>query len=79
MGFVVGAAWGLANVWCLKRTVQCLVAGKKGWRLGGWLAAKFIGLYGLVAFFLIVLRLSPLGWFSGFGLSLVGLGLSRNV
>ncbi len=77
LGLLVGAGWGLANAWCLNKAVQCLITGKKGWRLTGWLVAKFIGLYGLVVFFLIYMRLSPLGWLSGFGLSLMGLALGN--
>ncbi|MBI3333307.1 MAG: hypothetical protein HYZ93_04375 [Candidatus Omnitrophica bacterium] len=78
LGLAVGAAWGLANAWCLTKAVHCFMTKQKGWILTGWLTAKFIGLYGALAFLLIVLRLSPLGWLSGFSLSLVGLGISRN-
>ena len=74
-GLLVGAGWGLANAWCLSKAAQCWVEGKKGWRLTSWLALKFLGLYGSLALFLVVLRISPLGWLTGFSLSLVGLAL----
>ncbi len=73
LGILVGAGWGWANAWCLNRTANCWIAGRKGWKLAGWLAVKFLGLYGALAFFLVVVKVSPLGWLAGFGLGLIAL------
>ena len=73
-----GALWGLANAWCLTRAVRCVVEGKRGWRLAGWVAAKLVGLYGLAGWMLIGLRLPAVAWLAGFTLSLVLLALKMN-
>lgn len=71
-GLWVGALWGLANIWCLRQVADSIVAGKSRWRLAGWLAVKFAGLYGLAAWLLVSVRISPLAWLAGFTLSLIG-------
>ena len=53
----IGVAWGAMNLWCIAKVAQVLATGKPGWRLAGWLAVKFLGLYGLIVWFLIGLRL----------------------
>ena len=76
---LAGALWGLANAWCMARLVQCAIEGKRGWKLAGWVAAKLIGLYGLVAWMLVGLRLPAAAWMAGFTLSLVALAvIARN-
>lgn len=76
--FLAGALWGLANAWCLTRAVRCVVEGKRGWRLAGWVAAKGVGLYGLAAWMLIGLKLPAVPWLVGFTLSLGLLVLKMN-
>jgi hypothetical protein len=78
LSFFAGALWGLANAWCLTRAVRCVVEGKQGWKLAGWVAAKLVGLYGLAACMLIGLRLPAVPWLAGFTLSLVLLVLKMN-
>lgn len=72
----VGALWGVANFLCMTRVTHVVVEGRRGWRLAGWLALKVLGLYGLLAWLLLGARISPIGWFTGFTLALIALGLS---
>ena len=81
MGFLslaAGAAWGLANFWCLVRAVRCAMEGKRGWRLAGWVALKLFGVYGLAAWMLIGLRMPAAPWLAGFTLSLIVFAIARN-
>jgi hypothetical protein len=78
LSFFAGALWGLANAWCLTQAVRCVVEGRRGWRLAGWVAAKLFGLYGLAAWMLIGLRLPAVAWLAGFTLSLGLLVLKMN-
>ncbi|MCM8794502.1 MAG: F0F1 ATP synthase subunit A [Candidatus Omnitrophica bacterium] len=71
-----GAAWGLANFWCMARAMQQIVEGASRWRPAGWLALKFLVLYGAAAWMLVGWRISAAGWLIGFTLSLAGLGMS---
>jgi len=73
-----GAAWGLANFWCLTRAVRCVLEGRRGWKLAGWVALKLVGVYGLAAWMLIGLRLPAAAWLAGFTLSLIVLVLKMN-
>ena len=45
-GLWLGAAWGLANFWCMGRAARCVVEARRGLRLAGWVVVKFVGLYG---------------------------------
>ena len=78
-GLWIGALWGLANIWCLRQVVDLVVAGKSGWRLAGWLAVKFAGLYGLAAALLVLAKVSPAAWLAGFTLSLIGFTAQQKV
>ncbi len=71
---LIGAGWGLANFWCMARAAGCVVKGQRGARLFGWILLKFIGLYGLVGWLLVGLKISPIGWLLGFTVSLISLG-----
>jgi hypothetical protein len=76
LGLWVGALWGLVNGWCMSQVVRRAVQGNRGWRgAAGWIVLKFVGLYSLLAWLLVGVRVSPAGWFTGFTLSLVGLGV----
>lgn len=79
VGLWIGVIWGLANWACLMRLTRVVAAGDRRLKLAGWVAAKFIGLYGLAAWLLIGARVSVPGWLIGFTLALAGLGwgLSR--
>ena len=74
-GLWIGALWGLLNAWMLTRVFRSLTEKRKGLSIALWLAAKFVGLYGLLFYLLVGLHISPGGWLVGFTLSLAGLGL----
>jgi len=76
MPLMIGAAWGLANFWCMTRAIACVMQGRRGWGLLSWIGLKFLGLYGLAGWLLISLRISPVGWLLGFTISLAALGIS---
>lgn len=75
-GLWTGVAWGLANFLCMAQVTRVIVEGRRGWRLAGWVALKVLGLYGILAWLLLGVRVSPLGWLTGFTLSLIGAGLN---
>ena len=72
VGLWIGALWGLANIWCLRQVADSVVVGKSRWTVAGWIALKFVGLYGLAAVLLVAAKVSPAAWLTGFTLSLVG-------
>ena len=72
VGLWIGALWGLANIWCLRQVADSVVVGKSRWTVAGWLALKFVGLYGLAALLLVAAKVSPVAWMVGFTLSLIG-------
>ncbi len=78
LSLAAGALWGLANAWCLTRVVHCVIEGKRGWSMAGWLSAKLVGLYGLAGWMLIGLRLPAAAWMAGFTLSLFLLVFKMN-
>ena len=52
-GFLVGVAWGLANLWVLARLLAAwLHPPRSKWRVVGWLLAKLAVVYPLAALFL---------------------------
>ena len=71
----IGSLWGFANFWCMERTAATLFSGSGNFRLVLWLVGKFVLLYGVIAWLLVGVRISPLGWLAGFSLSLVGFGI----
>ena len=77
LGLWIGALWGLANIGCLHLILRTLVLDSKrrGWRFGALLLVKLVGLYGLLIWFFIGLKVSPLAWLGGFTVSLIGLGI----
>ncbi len=78
-GLWVGGLWGLANVWCLVRAARCALGQKRRLPLIGWVSLKFLGLYGLLAWILLGLKVSPWGWLVGFTATLVALALSLSI
>ncbi len=73
---MIGAAWGLANFWCLAKAVECVIKNQKNFQLIAWIIVKFFGLYGVAGWLLIGARIPAAGWLLGFTISLVALGIS---
>ncbi len=78
-GLWLGAVWGLANTGSLGILLKFFTSPRRphrGWVLTGLVLAKLLGLYGLLLWFLVGARVSPMGWLAGFTLSLAGLGVA---
>lgn len=76
-GLWLGALWGLANVGSLGIILKLFTGPhRRGWVVAGLVLAKVLGLYGLLLWFLVIVRVSPMGWLAGFTLSLAGLGVA---
>ncbi len=75
VGLWVGAAWGLANFWCMAKALSCVVEKTRGLRLAVWIVFKFVILYGSAGLLLLWAKVSPVGWILGFTISLIALGI----
>ncbi|MBI1952856.1 MAG: F0F1 ATP synthase subunit A [Candidatus Omnitrophica bacterium] len=76
VSLLAGVAWGLANLWCLTRAARCVAEGRRGFPLAGWVVTKFFLLYGLIAWFLVGLKLSAAAWLAGFTITLAAAAAS---
>lgn len=69
--FLLGVAWGLANIGCLARITRLVIGGGRVWALAGWVVVKLFGLYALAGWLLIGVRVPALAWLAGFTVSLI--------